>query len=548
MAGTWWPIAKAEFLVRTVKLHRARKILYPLLAGFCLLFVLFATPNIVTFFLGEFGAGVDLFLATSLPGLMRTIVLVIWLVVLIIPISNSLENVKTDQWDILFSNNVKTRDILLGTYVGKLPIYGLLGLVLSSIIVVPFVLIYNVSIIGQLLMYSITILFAITTIWLSNVISTALHAKIGQSPRGDDIAKALSWALVPIIAIPAMGAMYWTGEITALMGLEVSMLLPSTWVADLLTWIAITTSSLPPSSIFNLQAYWFQVSPIISLLLFSGFSIAIYVIGFKSANRLFSLGSGLGSNKVITVGPENIVIRGVRRLFGAKFGVIMVTSLKDFTRKLQNVAKISYALFLALFIPLVLAFGPLTNVVRDPIFIPMMTCLTIGMMLGILGGVIFGGIGLLDSQDQLWILKGAPRGVPKFIAARVISYMMLGSILAVIPSVFSGIILGLPTSTIGVVVLYVFSIILGGIFIGIGITAFNPSYSDSSSSAFVINTIATIFVTIIALIVGLIPAITMAIEQGVIEPALTLAAIPAPLIGFIILLAGTIKLNISEVV
>jgi hypothetical protein len=548
LAGTWWPIAKAEFLVRTVKLHRARKILYPLLAGFCLLFVLFATPNIVTFFLGEFGAGVDLFLATSLPGLMRTIVLVIWLVVLIIPISNSLENVKTDQWDILFSNNVKTRDILLGTYVGKLPIYGLLGLVLSSIIVVPFVLIYNVSIIGQLLMYSITILFAITTIWLSNVISTALHAKIGQSPRGDDIAKALSWALVPIIAIPAMGAMYWTGEITALMGLEISMILPSTWAADLLTWIAITTSSLPPSSIFNLQAYWFQVSPAISLLLFSGFSIAIYVIGFKSADRLFSLGSGLGSKKVITVGPENIVIRGVRRLFGAKFGVIMVTSLKDFTRKLQNVAKISYALFLALFIPLVLAFGPLTNVVRDPIFIPMMTCLSIGMMLGILGGVIFGGIGLLDSQDQLWILKGAPRGVPKFIAARVISYMMLGSILAVIPSVFSGIILGLPTSTIGVVVLYVFSIILGGIFIGIGITAFNPSYSDSSSSAFVINTIATIFVTIIALIVGLIPAITMAIEQGVIEPALTLAAIPAPLIGLIILFAGTIKLNISEVV
>ncbi|MHA1614173.1 MAG: hypothetical protein ACTSYJ_04965 [Candidatus Thorarchaeota archaeon] len=548
MAGTWWPIAKAEFLVRTVKLHRARKILYPLLVGFCLLFSLFATPNIVTFFLGEFGAGVDLFLATSLPGLMRTLVLVIWLVILIIPISNSLENVKTDQWDILFSNNVKTRDILLGTYVGKLPIYGLLGLILSSIIVVPFVLIYNVSIIGQLFMYSITILFAITTIWLSNVISTALHAKIGQSPRGDDIAKALSWALVPIIAIPAMGAMYWTGEITTLMGLEISMILPSTWVADLLTWIAITTSSLPPSSIFNIQAYWFQVSPTISLLLFSGFSIAIYVIGFKSADRLFSLGSGLGSKKVITVGPENIVIRGVRRLFGAKFGVIMVTSLKDFTRKLQNVAKISYALFLALFIPLVLAFGPLNSIGREPIFVPLMTCLAIGMMLGILGGVIFGGIGLLDSQDQLWILKGAPRGVPKFIAARVISYMMLGIILAVIPSVFAGVLLGLSTSTIVVVVLYVFSIILGGIFIGIGITAFNPSYSDSSSSAFVINTIATIFITMIALIVGLIPAIIMAIEQGVLGPALTLAAIPAPLIGLIILLAGTIKLNISEVV
>ncbi len=548
MAGAWWPIAKAEFLVRTVKLHRARKILYPALVGFCLLFVLFATPNIVTFFLGEFGAGLDLFLATSLPGVMRTIVLVIWLAILIFPISNSLENVKTDQWDILFSNNVKTRDILLGTYIGKLPIYGLLGLVLSSIIVVPFVLIYNVSLIGQLLMYSITILFAITTIWLSNVISTALHAKIGQSPRGDDIAKALSWALIPIIALPTMGAMYWTEQVTSLMRLEVSMILPSTWVADILTWIATTTSSLPPSSVFNLQAFWFQVSPIISLLLICGFSIAIYAIGFKSADRLFSLGSGLGSSRVITVGSENIAIRGVRRLFGAKFGVIMATSLKDYTRKLQNVAKISYAMFLSLIIPLLLTSGPLTNVSNDPIFVPLMTSLSIAMMLGIFGGVVFGGIGLLDSQDQLWILKGAPRGIPKFIAARAISYMMLGIILAVIPAVFAGILLGLPASTIVVIVLYVYSIILGGIFIGIGITAFNPSYQDSSSSAFVINTIATIFITIIALIVGLIPGVTMALSQGVLGPALTIAAIPAPVIGFIILLAGTFKLNISEVV
>ena len=125
---------------------------------------------------------------------------------------------------------------------------------------------------------------------------------------------------------------------------------------------------------------------------------------------------------------------------------------------------------------------------------------------------------------------------------------MLGIILAVIPAVFAGILLGLPASTIVVIVLYVYSIILGGIFIGIGITAFNPSYQDSSSSAFVINTIATIFITIIALIVGLIPGVTMALSQGVLGPALTIAAIPAPVIGFIILLAGTIKLNISEVV
>lgn len=548
MVGTWWPIAKAEFLVRTVKLRRARKILYPGLIAVSVLVVLFGIPNIVSFFLAAYGAGFELLLATSLPGLMRTMMLVIWLMVLIIPLSNSLENLKTDQWDILFSSNVKTRDILFGTYLGKVPVYGLITLVLSSIIVAPFVYAYNVSILGQLLMYAVIILFGLATIWISNVVSTALHAKIGQSPRGDDIAKALSWAMIPIMFLPSMAAIYWTDSIVSMMGLEISMLLPSTWVADFLTWISVSESSLLPSSIANILNYWFQISPVISLTLFCGFAIAVYVLGFRGADSLFTLSSGLGSSKVTTVGKENIGIRGVRRIFGAEFGIIVATSLKDYTRKLQNVAKISYATFLSLMVPLLLATGPLTNVVDDPIFIPIMSCLSIGMMLGIFGGVVFGGIGLLDSHDQLWILKGAPGGILKFIAARVLSYMMLASFIAFLPSVFTGFLLQFTISTTMLMFVYIYVIIASGIFIGVGITAFNPSYDDTSSSSFTINTVATILITMISLMVGLIPGVLIAITQGAIAPALTISAIPAPIVGLIILCVGTFKLNISEVV
>ena len=548
MPGKWWPIAKAEFLVRTVKLHKARKILYPALVAVCILFSLFGSSTIIGFFLSEFGEGFEIMLATSLPGLMRTFMLVIWLFILIIPISNTLESTKTDQWDILHSSNVRSRDILFGTYLGKLPIYGLISLVLSSVLVATFVHAYNVSIVWQLLMYAVIILFALTTIWMANVIATAIQARIGQSPRGDDISKALTWAMVPIMMIPSMGALYWSSSLVALMGLELSMIIPSTWIADVLTWISVTSSSLPPSSIVNIQTYWFQFSPLISLGLVCVFCAAVYYFGLKKADNLYTLSSGLGAQKVITVGSENIAIRGVRRLFGAKFGVIMVTSFKDYTRKLQNVAKISYAVFLSLMIPLLLAFGPLTTMVNDPMFVPVMTCLAMGMMLGIFGGIVFGGIGLLDSQDQLWILKSSPNGVSKFIAARVLSYVMLGSIIAMIPGVFAGILLQFDVATIMIVVLYVYSIIISGIFIGVGITAFNPSYEDTSSGAFVVNTIATIFITMIALIIGLIPGVLMAITQGVLGPALTIAAIPGPIIGLVILFAGTIKLNISEVV
>ena len=546
MVRVWWAIAKAEFLVRTSKLHRSRKILYPAVIGTALTFGLLIIPRILEYFLARTGSAFEMILATSFPGFLRTIMMVLWMFILIVPISNSLENVKIGQWEILFSNNVKTRDLLFGTFVGRIPVYGIFVIALGPIVVSPFVYAYNVSIIGQLLMYLVIFVFAVVTIWLSTVFSTAIHAKIGSSPRGDDIGKALSWAIVPLVAVPAMGSMYWMNSVVSLLNLDASMILPSTWSADILTWIAMYTGSLRPSSILNLELYWFAVSPIVDMLLLGIFSATVLFLGFKSADRLFAYGASPGSQKVARAGPENLFIRGIRKVFGGRFGTIIATSFKDYTRKLQNIAKLSYGLFLAFLIPLLIGFGPFATIVDDPIFLPVMASLMTGLMLGIFSGVIFGGVGLLDSRDQLWILKSAPNGVPKFITARVVSYMMVGIPYAMFPALFTGLLLNFALNEILVTVAFVYSIVLGGIFVGVGITACNPSYQDTSSGAFVINTIASIFIMMICVIASIIPGVLVAINQGVFAPALTIASIPAPVIGFIVLMIGMIRLTLME--
>jgi hypothetical protein len=518
-----------------------------MMIGIALAWGLLLVPRILGYFFSEYGAAFDILLATSFPGLLRTIMLVIFMLVLIVPISNSLENVKIGQWEILFSNNVKTRDLLFGTFIGKIPVYGIFVIALAPIVVSPFVYAYNVSIVGQLSMYLVIFLFAIITIWLSTVFATALHAKIGTSPRGDDIGKALSWALVPLVALPAMGSMYWMNSVVSLLNLDISMILPSTWCADILTWIAMHTSNLRPSSIMNLEMYWFAVSPIVDVIILGLFSAVVLVVGFKSADRLFAYGASPGSQKVARAGPDNIFIRGIRRLFGARFGTIVAISFKDYSRKLQNIAKLSYGIFLAVIVPLLVGFGPFATMVDDPIFVPVMTSLMIGMMLGIFSGIIFGGVGLLDSQDQLWILKSSPRGVPKFIVARVLSYMMIGLPYAMFPAIVSGLLLNFTISQILTVGMFVYSIVLGGIFIGVGITSANPSYDDTSSGAFVINQIATIVLMMICVIVSVIPGVVMAIRQGIFAYALTISSIPTPIIGLVILMIGMIRLNVSEV-
>ncbi len=547
MVRVWWAIAKAEFLVRTVKLHRSRKILYPAVIGIALAFGLILIPTILGYFFSRVGGVFEIMLATSFPGLLRTIMMVLWMIILIIPISNSLENVKIGQWEILFSNNVKTRDLLFGTFMGRIPVYGIFVIALGPIAVAPFVYAYNVSIVGQLLMYLVIFVFAIVTIWLSTVFSTAIHAKIGASPRGDDIGKALSWALVPLVALPAMGSMYWMNSIVSFLSLDVSMILPSTWSADILTWIAMYTGSLRPSSIMNLELYWFAVSPIVDMLLLGTFSVVVLFLGYKSADRLFAYGASPGSQKVARAGPDNLFIRGIRRVFGARFGTIVATSFKDYSRKLQNIAKLSYGLFLAFLVPLLIAFGPLTAIVDDPMFVPVMTSLMMGLMLGIFSGVIFGGVGLLDSQDQLWILKSAPQGVPKFIVARVLSYMMVGIPYAFIPAVFAGFLLNLALDEIMLVCVFVYSIVLGGIFVGVGVTAANPSYQDTSSGAFVINQIVTIVILMVCVMISIVQGVLIAIHQGLFGPALIISSIPTPIVGIVVLMSGMIRLNVLEV-
>ncbi|MFW9796155.1 MAG: hypothetical protein ACFFE2_03870 [Candidatus Thorarchaeota archaeon] len=547
LVRVWQAIAKAEFLVRTVKLHKSRKVLYPMVIGIALAWGLLLVPRILGFFFARYGDAFEALLATSFPGLLRTIMMVIWMFILIVPISNSLENVKIGQWEILFSNNVKTRDLLFGTFVGRIPVYGIFVIALAPIVVSPFVYAYNVSMTGQLMMYLVIFVFSIITIWISTVFSTAIHAKIGRSPRGDDIGKALSWALVPLVVLPAMGSMYWMNSVVSLFNLNASMILPSTWCADILTWIAMHTGNLRPSSVLNLGLYWFAVSPIVDLILLGVFSLAVLVLGFKSAGKVFEYGASPGSQKIARAGPENLFIRGVRRIFGRKFGTIVATSFKDYARKLQNIAKLSYGLFLAFLIPLLLGFGPLSATIDDPIFVPVMTSLMMGMMLGIFSGVMFGGVGLLDSRDQLWILKSAPNGVPKFVVARVLSYMMVGLPYAILPAMFTGYLLNFAFFDIILMSGFVYSIVLGGIFVGVGVTAANPSYEDTSSGAFIINQIVTVIVLMACVFFSLVQGILIAINQGVFGPAMIMSSIPTPIVGFVVLMLGLIRLNVSEV-
>lgn len=481
------------------------------------------------------GERIQAFLMVALPGTMRSVILILWIMLLIFPLSGALQEIKIGQWEIILSHNVSTRALLTGTFVGGIPTHGLVVMLLAPVLITPFTIIFQVSVLGQAIIYGVLLLTVFGSLWVSTVIATAIQAKLGTSSRGNDIAKGLSMLVVLVFLLPLYGLFYFAESLSNFMGMDVFLLLPSSWSADLITWTAIKFNGVNiPGEVIAAFETMLGFPVLLNFILLVVFSIGVVGIGIVTADRLFNFGGSGARSTVTTVGRENLFIRGLRRLIPGSFGVLVVIALKDFTRKLQNLSKLVYGMIIAIVAPV------LQNYVVDvPFFVNMFQ---VSMMMGMMGALTFGGVGFLDSQDQLWIMKSAPKGVSKFVKARLVEILLVAIPIAVIPSLTVSII----TEMVGwewVIMLgSTYSVICGAAMVGTGITANNPTYEDTKSGSFSANIGLTMIISMGTLILSLIAMIKVEQRFGNLILMILTYISPIILIGVLICVIGTRRL------
>ncbi|MFQ6125318.1 MAG: hypothetical protein ACE5R6_12055 [Candidatus Heimdallarchaeota archaeon] len=484
-----WAIAKAEYFAQMSRFHRRRTAFIVVVTLFGVVWALIITPLLISRFLDWLRAEFEVLLMIALPGVMRAVILMLWVMVFVFPITYALQEIKIGQWEIILSHNVSTRALLFGTFVGKIPTYSLLVLFLAPVLITPFTTVFQVSVLGQALIYGVVFLVTLSTLWFSTVISTAIQAKLGESPRGKDIAKGLSIVISLVFIIPLYGLMYFAESFTAIIGLDVFQVLPFTWGADLITWTIIYYNGMNlPTAVINTFETLLGFNALFDFVLLVGFLVGMVGVGFLTADRLFHFGVGTRAEKITTVGPENMFLRGLRRLIPGPFGVLVVTSFKDFARKVQNLSQLGLGLAMAVILPIIQQYL-FTNAL--PLFLIL---LVVSLIMGMFSGLVFGGIGFLESQDQLWIIKSAPKGVTKFVKARLTEALLLGVPLAILPSVVVSIITGLGIGELLLVLGNTYVMICGGVLVATGITANNPSYENTKSSAFTTNKMVSMLI------------------------------------------------------
>jgi len=517
-----------------------------MLLGFGIIWALFIVPNIMESFLsGIQGTGIDVLLMVSFPSLMRSVMLFLWIMLLIYPISYALQEIRIGQWEIMLSNNVSTWDMMFGMFMGKVPIYGLFVLFASPVILTPFVLFFQVSILGQIIMYLTVFFVALSTLFLSNLITTAIQAKLGESSRGNDIAKALSMVVAFALILPMYGLMFFSDSLSAILGVDIFLLFPFTWGADIISWSVIIFNEVGLSATLFLDVL--KLTAWGDLVLLLCFTLLIVFLAYVSADRIFSFGAGPRTEKITTIGEENRILKGIRRVYSGPPGVLLVNSMKEFTRKMQNVSRLIYGVIISVLLPVIMNYALGTMPEGAPpevqsimlIFVIMM----IGMMLSMISGITFGGVGFLESKDQLWIIKSTPNGVRKFAKARIIGSFLLIIPMAIIPSVVAAIVFRFGILETIAIIAYAYWSTCGAVLLCAGITANNPAYEDQKSSAFMVNTFVSLFALMGILIASLMFVFQLMATSTNLLLVMLILSTPIVAVGVIVYAIGIVRMS-----
>ncbi len=339
MPPKWFIIARAQYRMFTSSAPWIRPYLPFLVGGALAVFVFFIAPAIVDLFTNEL---VAFFLSQIAVVTIQLMLFMFFFVFMTFPIIYTLRDIKIDQQGVLLSAPLKSSDILLGEFLGELPLYTIMIVVIIGFFTAAFdPLGIDRAQKGMIVLVFVIVLTS--ALWIGTVIAALLRTKLGGSSHGKDVGKALSM----LIVLPVVGLMYATmsGSVFRILAGTgrrdaISIILrwlPSSWGAEIIN----SMTSHPGSAIGIKTATYFG-----GLILFLG---VIVWIGLKIADRTYNLETSTFTAEKAK--PDGIFYRTLRYLGGGRsFGILLASIFKVYGRRFHNLSWIAYVVGLAAFL------------------------------------------------------------------------------------------------------------------------------------------------------------------------------------------------------
>lgn len=466
----WLVIAKNEYRIRTSRIRRIRPY-FPLIAsGLIAVFTLIIAPAFIELFINDF---LSLLLSQIAVTMMQVILFLIFIYLIMIPISDTLREEQTRHLEVFLAAPMSPSDVLFGEFIGELPFYVIIIAVIAgafSALLRPLQL--HPLQFGIVIL--VFILISLSALWIGTLIAALLRTRLGESTRGKDIGRALAM----IVALPMVALIYaiqFGGLFDALGdpmtgGIVHSLLtiLPSSWGAEIIAWVATNPG--------NVEILTLDIGgKLLGLILFL---IGALGLGKRVATQAYSLEPTSFISSIAK--PDGRFYKTVKQVSGkGAFGVLVTSIFKDYSRRLENLSNITYMVGLLVLMNIFIVPNYRSD---DP---PMALMMSL-FIFPILVVMVVGGV-TVQGKESFFLFKKAPQGVERLIKARLVqSWLTIIPIVGVVTAVTilsslqnASLVISLANTGLLVFIIAAYVVFVLGLFL------LNPAFSTKSVRLFI---------------------------------------------------------------
>lgn len=199
-APKWFVIARNQYRIITSGIRKIMGYFPFLVIGLLAVYVFFLAPAIVNIFIDEFLAFI---ISVAAVPMVQIILFMFFFYLILFGIGDALRETKTDQLETLLAAPVKSSDVLLGEFLGKMPFYTIVIVAITGTFI-GFLNPRGLDAVQKVIIITVFVITFLSAFWTGTVIAAILRTKLAKTARGRDVGRALS----VIIAIPLIAVMY----------------------------------------------------------------------------------------------------------------------------------------------------------------------------------------------------------------------------------------------------------------------------------------------------------------------------------------------------
>ena len=211
--------------------------------------------------------------------LIESFMMILFLIILMLPLNNVYNKDETGIKESLVASPVLARDIFLGEFLGKLPLYTFAVLIFAPIVVGMINPILDLTVIQYIIIYTCAFGLVYFANLIGSIIASWLAHKISKKESARDWGKALIMVLTIVLVIMMYAVIFFINEI--LMNPELKNWLsfyPSIWFSNIILYGI--DPLLLSSNILNI---WFSIGLTIC------FPLMVLYISYKVDSNFISI-------------------------------------------------------------------------------------------------------------------------------------------------------------------------------------------------------------------------------------------------------------------